>query len=151
MKKPKQKKLLDTCRYCENLVWQYDEEGMSYCEPHARWSHAEIERLPHPFDAHHERHAVLSTVKKAEKTIIRIIRRIGYAEAFWVAEHLAIENGVQWWNESVVIRLTDLQLVAFAAAMKAHREAMYPKRRAKDGKKDGKKAKEKKRRHAKLL
>ena len=146
MKKSKQKELLDTCRYCEDLVWQYDEEGMPYCETHARWSHAEIERLPHPFDAHHEKHALLSRVEKAEKTIINIIQRIGYAEAFWVAEHLALENGVQWWNEQVVIRLTDLQLISFAAAMRAHREVMYPKKKAK---KDAKK--NKKRRHAKLL
>lgn len=153
MKKPKQKKLLDTCRYCDGLVWQYDKEGRPYCETHARWSHAEIERLPHPSDAHHERHVLSPRVDRAVKVIVTTIRRIGYAEAFWVAEHLAIENGVQWWDERVVIRLTDLQLVAFAAAMRAHREAMYPKSKSKEGaKKDAKKTKKpKKSRFAPLV
>ena len=144
----KKRKLEDTCRYCDAFVWQYDKEGMPYCETHARWSHAEIERLPHPFDSHHGKHVLLTTVEKAEKSIINIIKRIGYAEAFWVAEHLALENGVQWWNESIVIRLTDLQLISFAAAMKAHRAAMYPKTRTKNGKAGKQK---KKRRFASLL
>ncbi len=147
-KKPKQKKLLDTCAFCENLVWQYDEEGTAYCEPHARWHHAKIERLPHPFDSHHKQAVLPSRIARAEKTILDTIRRLGYAEAFWVAEHLALENGVQWWDESVVIRLTDLQLISFAAALRAHREAMYPKK-SKVGKK--REEKKKKRRHAPLL
>lgn len=124
---PKKKHLKDTCSQCDELVWQYDEDGIGYCAAHARWKQIEVHRMAHPFDAHHDRAVTASRLEKATKTVVDCIQRLGYAEAFWVAEHLQFEWGVQWWNEQVVIRLTDLQMVAFAAAMSAHRQALYPK------------------------
>ena len=70
--------------------------------------------------------------ERAEKTVVGIIKRIGYAEALWVAEHLAWENEVQWWDSRLIIRLSDMQLVAFAAAIRAHYEAIYPSMKKKD-------------------
>lgn len=126
--KKKKRRLKDTCTHCGLHVWQYDEDGTPYCEAHARWKHVEVERLRHPHDEHHGRTATPRRVKRAIEVITTTIQRIGYAEAFWVAEHLAFESQVQWWDERVIIRLSDLQLVAFAAAMRAHREAIYPRR-----------------------
>lgn len=94
--------------------------------------------MAHPHDAHHETAVSPARVDRAIKSVVDTIQRLGYAEAFWVAEHLAFEWGVQWWDEQVVIRLSDLQIVAFAAAMRAHCEALYPT-------KAGKRAKKKKR------
>lgn len=123
----KKRRLTDPCSLCGEPVWQYGEDGKAYCEAHARWKHIEIERVNHPLDAHHATSVLPHRVERATKVIVSTIRRMGYAEAFWVAEHLAFENGVQWWDERVVIRLSDLQLVAFAAAMRTHCEALYPK------------------------
>ena len=72
-------------------------------------------------------HALLAQSAVAN-VVTDIIQRIGYAEALWVAEHLAWEADVQWWDSRVIIKLSDLQMVAFAAAMRAHHEALYPRR-----------------------
>jgi len=121
----KKRRLKDPCSLCPELVWQYDADGTAYCQAHARWRHVEIQRQQHPLDGLHDRPSAMpDRVQRATKTVVDTIKRIGYAEAFWVAEHLGFEWGVQWWNEQVVISLSDLQLVAFAAAMRAHREAV---------------------------
>lgn len=86
-----------------------------------------IERMRHPLDEYHNRAAVLlPRLTRATQTMVDIIKRIGYAEALWVAEHLGFEWGVQWWDEQLFIKLSDMQLVAFSAAMRAHHEALYP-------------------------
>ena len=129
------RRLKDKC-FCGLRVWQYGAKGKAYCEAHARWKNVQVELLQHPLDAAHSYTIMPSVIDEAIKTITNTIKRIGYAEAFWVAEHLRFDWGVQWWNEKVVIHLTELQLLAFAAAMKAHRETVYPKRAGKHGKKD---------------
>ncbi len=124
------KRLADKCHEpsCNKLVWQYASDGTPYCATHARWSHLEIERMEHPIDAHpHAHRPPKEIVKKALRILNKYISRLGPAEAFWVAECLTFEWGIQWWEEQVVVRLTDLQLIAFAAALKAHGDRIYPK------------------------
>jgi hypothetical protein len=85
--------------------------------------------MRHPLDDYHNRAAVMPRrLERATQTTVSIVKRLGYAEALWVAEHLGFEWGVQWWDERLVIRLSDMQLVAFSAAMRAHVEALYPSR-----------------------
>lgn len=127
--KKKKRRLSDTCSLCESPVWQYSDDGTAYCEFHARWEHTSIERMRHPLDEYHNRASVLpKRLRRAEKVTIDIIKHIGYAEALWVAEHLGFEHDVQWWDGRLIIRLSDMQLVAFAAAVRAHHEALYPSR-----------------------
>ena len=138
----KRKKLNDTCHEpeCDLLVWQYAEDGTPYCAAHARWSHLEVERMVHPLEAHpHARRPPKALVDKAVRILDKYISRLGPAEAFWVAECLEFEWGIQWWDDKVVIRLTDLQLIAFSAALKAHGEPISPPKKA------GKRGKKKKR------
>lgn len=128
--KKKRRLVTDTCSLCENPVWQYDTDGKAYCEPHARWQYLTVERMQHPLDSIHNRATVLLPRKdKAVASMVDTIKRLGYAEAIWVAEHLGFDWGVQWWDEKLVIRLSDMQLVAFSAAMRAHREALFPNNR----------------------
>lgn len=125
----KKRLLRDTCFRCDLPVWQYDESGRAFCESHARWRHLKIERMQHPLDAYRNRSSVMpARVNRAEKITIDIIQRIGYAEALWVSEHLGFEEYIQWWDGRLIIRLSDMQLIAFAAAMRAHLEAVYPSR-----------------------
>lgn len=130
------RKLKDHCAYCDELVWQYDETGKGFCEMHARWKHMEMRREKHPLDVLHPMSVLSSRVDHAGKRVVGIIKRIGYAEAFLIAERLGFESGVQWWDEKLYLRLSDLQLIAFAAAMSAHFEAVYPKRTRSQGAKE---------------
>jgi hypothetical protein len=53
----------------------------------------------------------------------------------WVAEQIAFEYGVGWdMDGKFWIGLSDLQLIAFAAALRAHHEALYPGKVAEVGK-----------------
>ncbi|KKN60698.1 hypothetical protein LCGC14_0528970 [marine sediment metagenome] len=93
--------------------------------------------------AWHEPSAKKERVDKAGAAIKDCIQRIGYAEALWVAEELAFEFGVWWDTEktSLMISLSDLQLIAFASALLAHREIVYAQYTKRQGKKNGKKTK----------
>lgn len=74
---------------------------------------------------HPEPHVLDERLAWASKTIKDSVDRVGYAEALWVAEALGFEYAVQWRGEdALVISLEDLQLVAFAAAMRAHHEVI---------------------------
>jgi len=91
-----------------------------------------FDRLPpHPRDGHHIPMAPLTHVERAAERLRDLIERMGYAEALWVAEHLAFEYGVMWNPQKgrLAIDLTDLQLIAFAAAMRSHHAATYPTER----------------------
>lgn len=138
--KKKVKRLSDTCSECDLLAWQYDSKGIAFCETHAQWERIEIQRMEHPLDAHpHSTSVDPAKLQKATNVMVKSIKRVGYAEALWVAECLTFEWGVQWWNSQIYISLTDLQLVAFAAAMQTHAAKVMPKR--KKSKKAGKKKK----------
>lgn len=129
MRKPR---LNDTCSLCDELVWQYTQDDTPFCAAHARWKNIKIERMLTPQDGHHRPHVMPTKLERATKIVADTLERIGPAEAMWVSEHLGFEWGVQWWGEQVHVNLSDLQMVAFAAAMQAHREATYPARPAKD-------------------
>ena len=131
-KKRKVKKLSDTCSECELIAWQYADDGTAYCETHARWAKIEITRMEHPLDAHpHSTSVEPGKIEKATRILISCIKRVGYAEALWVAECLTFEWGVQWWESQIYIKLTDLQLVAYAAAMQTHAQKVMPKQKKK--------------------
>lgn len=94
-----------------------------------------FERLPpHPLATHHMPTAPQEHVDRAAARLRDLIERMGYAEALWVAEELAFEFGVRWEPTTgrLAIELTDLQLIAFAAAMRSHTAATFPKKQTKD-------------------
>lgn len=129
-KKSKKRRNKDKCyeENCDELVWQYDEDEVPRCAAHARWHNLTIQRMEHPVDAHpHAQRPPKELVDKSIRILNKYISRLGPAEAFWVAECLTYEWGIMWWEEQVIIRLTELQLIAFAAALKAHGDRIYPK------------------------
>lgn len=136
----KVKRLSDTCSKCDLVAWQYADDGTAYCEAHARWERIEVQRMEHPLDTHpHSTSVEPAKLAKATGIMVKAVKRAGYAEALWVAECLGMEWGVQWWESKLYIKLTDLQLVAFAAAMQTHTAKVMPKKK-KAGKR-GKKTK----------
>jgi len=60
------------------------------------------------------------------------IGRLGYAEALWVGEQLGFDGWGIWFERAkddfgvgqLKINLSDLQLIAFAAALRAHHEVI---------------------------
>lgn len=72
--------------------------------------------------------ALTADVERAGQRVVDLIERTGYAEALWVAEQIGFEYGVMWNPKKVQlhISLTDLQLIAFASALRAHVKAWYP-------------------------
>lgn len=94
-----------------------------------RFTAPPIVRLPpHPYSAHHSPTAPQEHVDRAVARVSDLIERMGFAEALWVAEELGYEWGVLWNPQTgnLTVELSDLQMVAFSAAMRSHHAATYP-------------------------
>lgn len=91
------------------------------CRPNAY-----LERVPSIHVMHPCPPAPKQRVIRAKKRLIDLVQRVGYAEVEWVAEELAFEFGIGWNGDKLMVSLSDLQLIAFTAALRAHVEAQYP-------------------------
>lgn len=64
---------------------------------------------------------------KAARAVQRFVERFGYAAAIDVAQEVGLDFGVRWKrgkdDDQLIIDMTDLQIIAYASALRASREA----------------------------